>query len=54
MKVRFLTRCGRCQEWMNPGTEASSEYGALWHTTCVLLYKQSRGLIAAKGRTLRA
>jgi len=53
MKVRYLTRCGRCREWMNPGTEASNEFGALWHTTCVLVYKQSRLALVAAGRKIR-
>jgi hypothetical protein len=53
MKVRYLTRCGRCREWMNPGTEASTAYGSPWHMTCVMLYKQSRAAIAASGQRQR-
>lgn len=49
MKVRYSTRCARCQEWLLPGASAVRVYGrALWHPAC------ARAYLASRGRTIAA
>lgn len=50
MKARFTGTCGRCRTAITVGQLISREFGAPWHTTCVIAYKRTRALAASGER----
>lgn len=42
MKVRYTTKCARCQVEMQPGALAVRQFGGLWHAECWMMYRKHR------------